>query len=162
MLTKHGNTITGTVASVDINAFTANISVDSSVYFDVPLRVLVGSQASVIEIPIIGSTVLMCFKDGSTQRPQILAIDQTDQLLMNCNLVEFNKGQLGGMVKVIELTAKLNKVENDLNNLKTLLSSWIPVPSDGGAALKTIVSSWSGQQIIPTQRADIENTKILQ
>lgn len=73
-----------------------------------------------------------------------------------------NDGSLGGLVKVAQLTQKLNALENSVNQLKQIFSTWVPVPQDGGAALKTAAATWAGQQLTTTQRADIENDKIKQ
>ena len=64
------------------------------------------------------------------------------------------------MVKVKELTKKLNAVEKDLNNLKTIITSWTPVASDGGAALKAIITSWATQSITPTAQNELENKNV--
>lgn len=76
--------------------------------------------------------------------------------------ITLNDGAMGGLVKVIQLTQKLNALESAVNQLKQIFSAWVPVPQDGGAALKTAASSWAGQQLQTTQRADIENDKIVQ
>jgi len=75
--------------------------------------------------------------------------------------IQFNDGSFGGLVKVQELTDKINALENDLNNLKLLFQSWTPVPSDGGAVLKALSSTWAGQTITSTVKSDLENTTIL-
>lgn len=67
----------------------------------------------------------------------------------------------GGLVKVSELVDKLNNIENDINDLKTVFSTWVPVPNDGGAALKGAAATWYGAQLTPTEIADIENEKVL-
>jgi hypothetical protein len=76
--------------------------------------------------------------------------------------IEINAGTLGGLVKAGALTRQLNKIENDVNNLKNAFSSWVAVPNDGGAALKTAVATWSSQRIGVTQQENIENEKIKQ
>jgi|GEM_PF-473765 len=76
--------------------------------------------------------------------------------------IQLNDGSLGGLVKLLDLVAKLNKLENDLNTLKNVLKTWTPVANDGGAALKAAASTWAGQQLQVTQRGDIENTNITQ
>lgn len=72
----------------------------------------------------------------------------------------FNGGDLGGMVIAGKATDKLNAIEEDINELKTVFSSWVTVPQDGGAALKAAVSAWAGQQLITTQEAEISNDKV--
>ena len=68
----------------------------------------------------------------------------------------------GGLVKLNDLVSKLNVIENDINTLKTAFSTWVTVPSDGGAALKAITTTWFGSSITPTVASDLENDKIKQ
>ena len=74
----------------------------------------------------------------------------------------FNGGDNDGLVKIKELTKKLNIIEKDINNLKNALSGWIPVAQDGGAALKTALSTsaWIGNQLHITEQSEMEDTKI--
>lgn len=78
------------------------------------------------------------------------------------DLVELNGGGLGGLVKVEDLTGRLNTIEKDINALKKVFSGWKPIPQDGGAALQGAVSSWAGQTLTLTQRGDYENEKVKQ
>ena len=76
------------------------------------------------------------------------------------NGVTMNGGKLGGMVKVEDITTRLNLIEKDINNLKTVFTSWVPTPQDGGAALKSSVASWAGKQLTLSQRGDYEDSKV--
>ena len=76
--------------------------------------------------------------------------------------IVLNGGSLGGLVKVKELTDRLNAIENDINSLKSVFTGWAPTPQDGGAALKGAVTSWAGQRLTPTKRGDYENEKVKQ
>lgn len=71
----------------------------------------------------------------------------------------------GGEVGIPESTStveRLNKIEQDINNLKQAFTSWTPTPQDGGAALKTVVASWSGSKLTETKVEDIESETIKQ
>ena len=74
--------------------------------------------------------------------------------------VVINGGENEGLVKVVELAEKLNAIENDINNLKSIFSSWVPVVYDGGASLKAAAASWAAQSLQTTSKKDIENPKI--
>lgn len=158
--------VDGIILTVDETAFTSSVqigdSTDVAIQYDVPLRVLVSQQASVIEIPKVGTKCIICFRDGNSGRPQILSIHEALKILVNCDNIIFNNGSLGGLVKVEDLVTRLNNIEQDINSLKNAFTSWTPVPNDGGAALKGAASTWSGQQLTPTEKSDIENTKIKQ
>jgi hypothetical protein len=86
----------------------------------------------------------------------------SQKLEIDTNGFVFNTGNFGGLIKIEELVNKLNRIENDINTLKQIFStSWIPVPNDGGAALKTAAAAWSGNQLNPiTSVSNLENTKV--
>lgn len=65
-----------------------------------------------------------------------------------------------GIVKVEADVKAHNKVEDDINQLKQLITGWAPTPQDGGAALKTALSTWAGQTLVKTTVADLENPKV--
>jgi hypothetical protein len=104
-------------------------------------------------IPKDGSLVVVSLLNNTTGF--ISMVSEVDE-------IHLNGTNYGGVVKVIELTDKLNALENDINTLKTAFSSWLVVPNDGGAALKTISATWAGSQLTPTQQTEIENQTILQ
>ncbi len=81
---------------------------------------------------------------------------------MSSEGIVFNGGSLGGLVKVEELTGRINTIEKDINALKQVFSAWVPAPQDGGSALKGSVSSWAGQTLSLTKRGDYENEDVKQ
>lgn len=87
-------------------------------------------------------------------------VESAGTIKFNSNNVLFNSGTNEGMVKIIPLVAKLNALESQVNALKTILASWTPVPNDGGAALKTLVSGWAVSQMASTQKSQLENTNV--
>lgn len=74
--------------------------------------------------------------------------------------VELNGGTLGGLVIAGDLTNRLNIIERDINSLKAVLTGWVPVAQDGGAALKAAAADWAAAQLTPTQTTDYENKKV--
>jgi hypothetical protein len=181
MATRASILIEGIIVSVDETNFTCVVSIQSTNtdgsttntnYNNVPLKVLIGSQASMIEIPTVNSNCTLMFRDNNIQRPQLYQVDQCDKILLqiggtitlqiDSSGFIFNGGTLDGMVKVNSNVDRLNKIENDINTLKTAFSTWVVVPSDGGAALKTAAGTWFGTQLTKTVKADIENEKIKQ
>lgn len=89
------------------------------------------------------------------------------KLIINDGLTQFNDGSLGGLVKVIELTQKLNNLENLVNGLITKYNSHThTVATTGTATAQTgtaaPTSATETQTLTPTQRADIENELVKQ
>lgn len=119
-------------------------------------------------IPVVGSEVLVITSTYNqsyiVQYSDVdkfyLQVGDSEMTINNDGTMQLNDGSYNGLVKVQELTQKLNDIENDINALKTAFSGWTPIPNDGGAALKAATGSWYGQQLQPTQQQDIENDKI--
>lgn len=118
--------------------------------------------------PRVGSLVIVGLVEG-TPLGIILLADELDELEVQIGDqqisitregITLNEGKLGGIVKIADLTSKLNTLERDLNTLKQALTSWTPVPQDGGASLKASVAPWAGRQIQLTRQGDYEDTKI--
>ena len=140
---------TGEVVSVDKTKRSCIASIDNGVQIECNLMAIVGD--GILPIPSVGSTVLILY--ATYENAFVILCSDIDE-------ISFKGEELGGMVKVIELVSKLNTLESDLNELKTVFSSWVPVASDGGAALKTAAATWYGQQITQTQRTDLENESV--
>lgn len=90
----------------------------------------------------------------------LLEIAET-KLLISDGLTKFNEGDLGGLVKVIDLTTKLNNLEEKVNAIITAFNSHthiLTLSTGTGSAAPT--STQVSGTLTPTQRADIENDKI--
>lgn len=108
--------------------------------------------------------------DVSSATDQIFISNPHSSVTLTDSLIQLNDGNSGGLVKVIDLTTKLNNLENDLNNLKsylTILSSALSAastsPLTGGSlasAMGAILTSYPTALFTPTQRDDIENKDI--
>lgn len=113
--------------------------------------------------PVVGATCLVGILEGNDTDAFMLFASEVERIeIKSTQLIEFNAGTLGGLVKVNDLVTKLNTLEQDLNNLKSAFSGWTPVPQDGGAALKAALASYMAATITKTKVSDIENNKIKQ
>ena len=94
--------------------------------------------------PVLDSYVVVTFLNKSAAyvalcgeiEKLILVIDKMTFEFSKDGFV-FNGGDLGGLIKVDELTTQINKNTAAINALQKTINAWIPVPSDGGAILKT-------------------------
>ena len=144
------------VAEVDEAAASCTVKpVSGPEIFDVRIKAAINDKTDgLVIVPVVGSFVLVGIIGNDPETAYIAKYDSIDKIVMH-------GGNLGGIVKVQEVVNKLNALEQDLNNLKTVFSSsWTPVPNDGGAALKTAAATWSGSTITETAVADLENPKI--
>jgi len=83
-------------------------------------------------IPSIGSMVLVSFI--SSDEAYVSMFSQVDS-------IELNGNSNGGLVKSPELESQIGKLKETVDAIVQAFSSWAPVANDGGAALKTLVST---------------------
>lgn len=126
--------------------------------FDVRLQSEKSQSKGLVLIPKKDSYVIVSFL--SKNECFVSQFSELDKVLIDCENVIFNGGNLDGMVKINDLVSKLNTIEKDLNNLKTVFSGWTPVSQDGGGALKGAVSAWAGATLTETTKQDLENEKV--
>ena len=180
-----------TVDSVDYDARTVDCTPlnEGAPLLGVNLQANQNSTFGLVAFPRVGSYVVVGFvAEGSAgivlltddiESLQLVISDSTTQItadenglsvnvgdnisaVLSADNIIFNGGSLGGLVKIEELTERLNIIENDINTLKTVFSSWTPVSQDGGAALKTNATSWAADSLTPTTRDDYENDLVQQ
>lgn len=142
-----------TVVSVDESAMTCEVEpIDEGPnYIDV-LLMAKSSTTGIYIKPSIGSLVMISPQDEVTYFVSMYSdIDE----------VWIRGTANGGVVKVSNLITKVNKIESDLNTLKTVFSTgWVVVAEDGGAALKAAAATWAAQTITPTTANDIQSTTV--
>lgn len=126
---------------------------------NVRLQSKVSGDKGVLIVPKVGTEVIVTFTSKITAFMTLC--NDVDKILIEANeTIIFNKGEKGGLINVEDLIEKINTIEKDINDLKTVFSQWVTVPNDGGAALKSIAASWFGSQLTETERGDIEDESI--
>ncbi len=132
----------GTVTSVDEDARTCDVQplMDDAEFKNVWLQGSSESTEGVLVVPKVDSEVVCIAIDDF----QAVVINTTsvEKVLIESPLVQFNDGANGGLINISDLQTEIAKLNSSLNSLKTIIDSMIPVPSDGGAALKTALSAW--------------------
>ena len=164
-------TVAAKVTAVDLQNFSVDVEPvgEMAEVFDARLRAaLESSDAGLILIPKVGSTVLItainnnwnsAFMSLPSELDKILVKVENSTAEISAEEIKFNGGSLGGLVKVKELQAQLNKTNAVVQALMQTLITWVPVPSDGGAALKTAMQgALTGKAV--GDFSNIENSKI--
>ena len=153
------------VIEVDEPSRTCTVSDEDIDIPGVRLQV-VESSAGLLAIPAIGSYVAVLKLDMPGEM-MVIATSVVEKLTVSIgsSMVEIkdgeitvNGGTLGGIAKTAEVAAKLNALEQDINTLKTIFASWIPVSQDGGSSLKIASEQWASAQIQPTTVQQLEDT----
>lgn len=165
-------TIICTVTDVDTDARTVDCSPidESAPILGVNLQANQGLASGIVLFPKVGSFVIVSMMHGG-MGGCVIATEEVEkaEVVIGETRVEvtedgvvLNGGELGGLVKVEALTERLNGIEKSINQMKAALSGWVPVPQDGGAALKGAISGWASETLVLTQRGDYENEKVKQ
>lgn len=166
-------TLIATVKSVDeVNSvITVNLgdTLNEVLIEDVRLRSTIDGDFGFCIIPKVGSVVLL-LRLGAADDFLAVAFSEFDKAIfkgqsasleVNQSEIVFNDNVLGGfMPDITKLISKINALETQVNNLKTVFSTWVTVPNDGGAALKTASATWAGTQMAATTVNDIKDPKI--
>lgn len=106
-----------------------------------------------LKIPAIGSTVIIAYSEYVL--PFVLMYSSIDSII-------FMGGDLGGMVKVIDLTTKLNNLENLVNDLVGKYNTHVHGGVTTGGGVSGITNLIESTTLTPTNQTEIENTKITQ
>jgi hypothetical protein len=141
----------GTVTAVDEEARTCNVQplLDDAEFINVWLQGSSESDEGLVVIPAVGSDVVCIAIDDF----QAVVINTTsvDKILIDSPLVEFNGGDNGGLINISDLQTQIGKLNSSLTALKNIINAMVPIPGDGGAALKTALTAWT------VQTADLSN-----
>lgn len=154
-LTDKVLSLEATVDSVDEKTRTCNVTaVSGKSEISIPdVRLMASVDDGMLLIPVIDSNVTVIVSTYGD--PYISSFSELERII-------FMGGDLGGLVKLLPLLEKINNIEKDINILKNIFANWTPIAGDGGLALKTAATAWTGQRITETLRKDIENTNITQ
>ncbi len=136
----------------------------------VMLHSVLSNANGLIQVPADNSDVIIASVDGAGEYAIMKCSDLTKILVVIGGIkmtiesggVQLNDGSLGGLVKVIDLTTKLNNLETKLNNMVDAWHSFATAYTPGGpvaSGLPSSVTDVSGDLILTT-RTDIEDTKM--
>lgn len=166
---RENDTMIAIVKEVDSDAGTIDVDVDGLVFYEVQLRSIVKDGVKGIKILPKKDSVVIVERIGKSNELFVTMFSEIDSIVWEIENMKyfvdkdgfvFNDGNNKGMVKMPEMVQQMNKIEDDINNLKTAITGWTPVPNDGGAAFKAAAAAWSAQQLVKTVDTDIENTKV--
>lgn len=163
----------GSVTEVDEANMTCTVKPADgrALLYGVRLRAAIDdSDLGVVAIPAKGSSVVVAYLLGDDARPVVVATSDVERVVIRCQgeasievasdgKVILNGGDHGGLVKIQELVTNLNRNVAMLSAMKTAFSSWSPVPTDGGAALKAVMTAaLAGKN--PGSFSAIENNRV--
>lgn len=141
-------TVWAECTSVNVAQGTMEAKRDGLEYFDV----LIGLGGDLVE-PAEGSRVLIGIVENKKEACFLIYAETTERRFINGDAH-------GGLVKADPTAEAIAELQQDLNALKQVFTSWITVPNDGGAALKTGASTWAGQPLTVTTSTELQNPNV--
>lgn len=137
---------------------------------EIRLRSIIDGDNGMYVIPEVGSVVLLV-RIGEDEDFMVIGCEKYNKvvikgeeisLVISQENIIFNGNRLDSFLPDInKLVDKINKLEQQVNDLKDVFTNWTPVAQDGGAKLKLGVTSWASQKITETTKDDIKDEKIL-
>ena len=122
------------VLSVDLPNRKCSVNSTTLQSSDITLNVdlcLLGNTGLIV-VPSVGSTVLVL--NSKTINSCIIQHSYIDKILLNGD-------ENGGLVLANELKTQLDKTNQVVNALVQAITTWTPVPGDGGSALKVFATT---------------------
>lgn len=160
--------LTCSVESVNEGARTCDCyNIEGTAVTDIPnVQLMADIDDGLLLIPAVGSTVIVMYSKRTvalvvmfSQIDKVLIISGSSAVTVKDGLIEFNDGSYGGLVRVQDLTKKLNNLENSLNDLISKFNAHthiLTLSSGSGTAAPTAAPET--KTLTPTQQSDIENT----
>ena len=117
------------------NTCVVEVTGTEETYNDVRLMAIEGEvDKPTVMYPKVDSMVVIVPLFGSKSEWAVLSITEVDEIYLNGN-------EFGGLVKADVLKTELDKTNATVTAIRNALLNWVVVPSDGGAALKTLISA---------------------
>ena len=101
---------------------------------------------------IQNNTAAVFLIDAAEIEEYLITDEKGFKLHLKEGKLTINGDEFGGIVKAPELKTQVDKNTEAIKALQQIFNSWTPVPEDGGAALKSLVSTFTSK---PT--ADLSN-----
>jgi len=122
--------------------------------------VLNGESSGIFIEPVVGSYVLCGLTDGKLENLTAIVYSEIKSIkFVPTEKLIFRNEDFGGLVKSQKVHDEIKALKDEVNSLKSKLAAWLPVPTDGGAALKAILSTFY-TPLPPAVQTDYENPNV--
>lgn len=148
-----------TVKSVNESEYTAIVNIyGETTDKTVNLSVLGSVNGSFIIIPKVDSRVLIGYKDRVNG--YVVSVELASKIISNSDEIIYNLGENEGLVKVLELTDKLNNLENKVNSIISSYNTHVHTGVTTGDGSSEGTPSVISGTLTPTTKDELQNDKI--
>lgn len=150
------------VKSVDVAKRTATVQVSSGKASNIIMaRLMASVDDGLLLIPAVDSTVCVILSDFTapyisqySELDKVLIISGSSSIEIKDGKIQLNDGSYDGLVKVTELTDRLNKIEDRVNAHVAIFNAHLHTSTGSPPATS------DSQTLTPTQQSQIENKKV--
>lgn len=151
------------VLSVDKDNDTCVVQADDEPELSgVKLKTMIGTSTyKLIVYPLVGSYVTVSRLHNLEMEAYVSQVSEVDEIVTNCEQITFNGGTNEGLVKVVELTARINAIETKVNDVISKFNGHVHsgVTTGPGSSAVTPQQITSGN-LSQTDKNQIQNPKI--
>lgn len=156
------------VVEVDISTRTCTVESTGKSRVTIPgVQLMASIDDGFLLVPAEGSTVYVSYSTYNkpfislfSELSKIVLIVGDSTIEVTADLIKINGGLLGGLVKVQNLTTKLNNLEKFVNNLATKFDTHVHPGVQSGAGSTAVTATPVASQLTVTNQDDIENKKV--
>ena len=149
-----------------------------AIFTDVRLQAMFSGSKGVLIVPKVGSIVL-CGSIQNSPATMFIALQSSfdsiqitgenglnievgtdNKVRIDAPEIVLNGGEYGGLTKTPALNVELTKVKTFLDTFRTVVNGWIPVPNDGGLALKSALTAALNSLETGTFDVALQDTKV--
>lgn len=147
-------TILGTSIDINEKERTCTVTDNGVSYYDVRLQCVTGGDKGIVVIPADGSQVLMIAVEGSDEYAVVMC-EKADKVLIDADTeIVINGGNNGGMIKIQELTDKINALVDAFNKHTH------QVNTTGSATTQTGTAAAVATKAANLNKSDYEDEKV--
>ena len=124
-------------------------------------------EDGVLYVPAVGSTVMVVYSKRNvpfvalySELSAIYYVVGDTTIDVTNGLIKLNDGSYHGLVRVEELTAKLNALESKVNDLLNAYNTHVHTGVSSGFGSSAVTTAPVIGTLTPTQQSEIENNKI--
>lgn len=107
--------------------------------------------------PETGSVCIIGILEGKESYAFLINAEEIELIEYNSKSIVFNEGRNNGLLNVKQVTEKFNALERDLNTIKRVFTTWIPIYE---ASLKTGATPWATNPLAITMESELQDTSI--
>lgn len=132
------------------------------------VMLMIESDDGFLLLPAVDSTVVVAMSDKVapfvcffSEIQKVLLIVGDSSITAEPDKITFNDGSFGGLIKIVDLVSRLNKVENALIELKTKYNTHTHTGVTTGPGTSGPTAGLLTETVTNTVRNDIENVLVV-